>query len=273
VEKTRPFTPPVTAITASKKGGTGKTHLMMTVADMFALNGYPYSVFQADDKMRLGSMIGSKVIDLRPNPDLVMEDPSLLRTSFTPYYEACRGVANTGKSVLLDIGADEVENVANYLTDVEIDEDLAAWRLPMLVFVLVQAEPDAIRSAAETIQRFRTAVPSAHLVLVENLLERKPLDLLKPNGAAGQQYVKELKPLLGGVTRMVMPGILTDFWEPYENTGMRFLKVLSMNPEEAAKRLNKSVGDVKLSRRAVTLYFRAMHQALSQVIVLPKGGA
>jgi hypothetical protein len=273
VEKTRPFTPPVTIITASKKGGTGKTHLMLTVADMLALNGYPYAAFQADDKQRLGSMIGAKVTQLRPNPDLVMEDPSLLRTSFTPYYEACRVVATTGKSVLLDVGADEVENVANFLTDVDINEDLVVWRLPMVVFVLVQAEPDAIRSAAETIERFKAAVPSAHIVLVENLLERKPLDLLRPNTAAGLLYVKELKPLLTGMTRIVMPGILTDFWEPYENCGMRFLKVLSTNPEEVAKRLNKSVGDVKLSRRAVALYFRAMHQALSQVIVLPKGGA
>src|SRR5882757_5118922 len=77
-----------------------------------------------------------------------------------------------------DIGADEVENAANFLTDVEIDEDLVTWKLPMLVFVLVQAEPDAIGSAAETIRRFRKAVPSAHLVLVENLLERKALDQL-----------------------------------------------------------------------------------------------
>ncbi len=268
-----PFTPPVTVLTASKKGGTGKTHLMMTVADLFALNGYPYTVFQADDKTRLGSLIGSKVVDLRPDPDLVMADPSLVRTSFTPYYEACRAVADTNKSVLLDIGADEVENVANFLTDVEIEEDLVAWNLPMLVLVLVQAEPDAISSAAETIKRFQTAVPTAHLVLVENLLERKPLDVLKPNSVAGQKYAKELLPLLGRVTRIVMPGILPEFWEPYENNGMRILKVLAMKPEEAAKRLNKSVGDVKLSRRAVTLYFRAMHHALAQVISLPKGGA
>ena len=55
-----PLTPPVAVITASKKGGTGKTHLMLTVADMLTLNGYPYTVFQADDKRRLSAMIGSR---------------------------------------------------------------------------------------------------------------------------------------------------------------------------------------------------------------------
>ena len=32
------------------------------------------------------------------------------------------------------------------------------------------------------------------------------------------------------------------------------------------------VGDVKIARRAVAVYFRSMHAALSQLIVLPKGG-
>jgi hypothetical protein len=147
------------------------------------------------------------------------------------------------------------------------------WKLPMLVCVLVQAEPDAIGSAAETIRRFRAAVPSAHLVLVENLLERKSLDQLSPGGAAGQQYAKDLKPLLDGVTRMVMPGIISDFWEPYENAGLRFLRALVMDPTEGSKVLKMEVGDVKIARRAIAVFFRSMHGALSQLIELPKGGA
>jgi len=119
-----PLLPPAAIITASKKGGTGKTHLMTTVADLLTLNGYPYSVFQADDKRRLGKMLGARVVDLRPNPDLVMNDPALVRKAFTPFYTACQAATATGNSVLFDIGADEVENTANFLTDGEIDEDL-----------------------------------------------------------------------------------------------------------------------------------------------------
>jgi hypothetical protein len=271
--KTFPLNPPAVFVTASKKGGTGKTFLMATIADLMTVNAYPYKVFQADDKKRLSSLIGAKVVDLRPNPDLVMGDPALVRKSFTPLYTACSEAVTSGKSVLCDIGADEVENAANFLTDVEIDEDLAVWGLPMLVFVLVQAEADAIASAAETIRRFRSAVPSARLVLVENLLERGPLEALRTTGPARHQFEKDLKPLLSGVTRITMPAILPDFWEPYENAGLRFLRALAMEPKEAAKRLNMEVGDVKIARRAVAMYFRAMHAALSQLIVLPKGGA
>jgi len=268
-----PLSPPAAFITASKKGGTGKTFLMGTIADLMTLNAHPYRVFQADDKMRLGSLIGAKVVDLRPNPDLVMGDPALIRRAFTPFYTACSEAVQNQMSVLLDIGADEVENAANFLTEVEIDEDLTAWGLPMVVFVLAQAETDAIASAAETIRRFRTAVPSAHLVLVENLLDRGPLEGLTVKGPAKQRFEKELKPLLADVTRITMPAILPDFWEVYENAGMRFLKALALDPKEGAKRLDMAVGDLKMARRAVAIYFRAMHAALSQLIVLPKGGA
>jgi CobQ/CobB/MinD/ParA nucleotide binding domain len=266
-----PLNPPFAVITASKKGGTGKTHLMLMIADLLTLNGYPYSVFQADDKMRLTHMLGAKVVDLRPNPDLVMNDPVLIRKAFTPFYTACRAAVGTRDSVLLDIGADEVENTSNFLTDVEIDEDLVAWKLPLLVFVLVKAETDAIRSAAETIRRFRTAVPSAHLLLVENLFEiRHSLDQLPPNCIAAREY-DELKPLLPGVARIQMPKLNSDYWGPYENAGLRYLKALALNPEEGSKLLKEEIGDYKLARRAVTMFFSSMHRALSQVIKLPKG--
>ena len=267
-----PMKPPFFAITAAKKGGVGKTHLMATVADMLALNACPFVAFQADDKKRLSTLIGTKVTDLRPNPDQVMHEPALVLKSFTPLYTAASKAMSSGHSVLFDIGADEVENAANFLKEVDIDEDLVTWKLPALVLVLVQAETDAIASAAETIRRFREAMPSARIVLVENLLDRGPLDALRNYGPARQQYEKQLKPLLAGVERIVMPAILADFWEPFENAGLRFLKALAMEPQEAAKRLSMEVGDVKIARRAIAVFFRDMHRSLSRLIELPKGG-
>ena len=268
-----PLKPPFLGVTAAKKGGVGKTHLMATIADLLALNGYPFTAFQADDKRRLSTLIGAKVVDLRPNPDLVMHDPALVRRSFTPLYTAASKAVSTGQSVLFDIGADEVENAANFLKEVDLDEDLATWKLPALVFVLVQAETDAIASAAETIRRFREALPSARIVLVENLLDRGSLEGLRNSGPARQQLEKDLKPLLAGIERIAMPAILADFWEPYENAGLRFLKALAMDPQEAAKRLGMEVGDVKIARRAIAVFFREMHRGLSKLIDLPKGGA
>ncbi|MGY3355091.1 hypothetical protein ACVWZK_001754 [Bradyrhizobium sp. GM0.4] len=273
MSSTIPQKPPVLAVTAAKKGGVGKTHLMATIADLLALNGYPFTAFQADDKKRLATLIGAKVVDLRPNPDLVMNHPALVRRSFTPFYTAASKAMSTGHSVLFDIGADEVENAANFLKEVDIDEDLVSWKLPAFVFVLVQAETDAIASAAETIRRLREAMPSARIVLVENLMDRGSLESLRNSGPARQQFERELKPLLTGVERIAMPAILADFWEPYENAGLRFLKALAMEPQEAARRLGMEVGDVKIARRAVAVFFREMHQNLSRLLALPKGGA
>lgn len=69
-----------------------------------------------------------------------------------------------------------------------------------------------------------------------------------------------------------MPAIVTDFWKPYEDRGIRFLKATAMDKEESAKRLSMEIGDAKIARRAVTLYFAAMHAELSRIVVLPKGG-
>lgn len=266
------FSPPMAVITASKKGGTGKTMLAATVADLFAVNGYALAVFQADDKMRLATMLGTNVVGLRPDPDRVLDDPALIRRAFTPFYSACTQASATKTSVLLDVGADEVENVANYLNDVEIEDDLATWKLPLIVMVPTLSEADSINSAAVTIARFRKAVPSAHIVLVENNFGRGPLDSLPASGPAREEFEKHLKPLLAGVTRMSMPAIVTDFWKPYEDRGIRFLKAIAMDKEEGAKRLAMEIGDVKIARRAVTLYFTAMHAELSRIIVLPRGG-
>jgi hypothetical protein len=268
-----PTKPPFFALSASKKGGVGKTQFLLTLADLLTLNGYPFVAFQADDKKRLSALIGTKVVDLRPNPDLVMNEPALVRRSFTPLYTAASKAIASNQSVLFDIGADEVENAANFVKDVDLDEDLVSWKLPAFAFVLVQAETDAIISAAETIRRFREALPSATIVLVENLLDRGALQNLRNSGPARTAYEKELKPLLTGVERFVMPAIIADFWEPYENAGLRFLKALAMEPQEAAKRLGMEVGDVKIARRAVAIYFRDMHRSLSRLIALPMGGA
>jgi hypothetical protein len=95
---------------------------------------------------------------------------------------------------------------------------------------------------------------------------------MPPDCIAAREYANDLKPLLGGVARIQMPRMNSDYWGPYENAGLRYLRALALDPEEGSKLLNKEIGDVKMARRAVTVFFKAMHGALSQVIKLPKGG-
>ncbi|WP_062223463.1 hypothetical protein [Aureimonas sp. D3] len=267
-----PATFPAFIATISQESAVGKTTLMTAVADVLTLAKARFVAFQADDKPRLQAMLGSRVVNLTVDRDLLMEQPSLLRTAYTPVYTACMDAMKTGTSVLFDNGAREVENVTNFFVDVELDDDAVRWNLPILIFVPVQADPEAIEAAAMTWRRVREALPHARMVLVENCHDRGRIDGLKPQSPAKKLFDKELAPLVDGAPRLIMPAIVTDFWQPFEESGTRFLKVMALDAEEGAKKFAMSVGDFKIARGNITRFFRQMQGQIATVLSLPVEG-
>lgn len=256
----------------SQESAVGKTTLMTALADYLTLQRHTYVAFQADDKPRLSEMLGSKVIDLKPDPDLLMEQPSLLRTAYTPLYTACSGAMSSSSSVLLDGGAREVENLCGFFGDVGLDEDLVAWKLPMVIFVPVQADPESIAAAAMTWNRMQAVLPSAKMVLVENLHDRGRIERLKPQSPARRLFEKELAPLVTGAPRIIMPAIVTDFWQPFEESGTRFLKVMAMEAEEGGAVFSMSTGEFKIARGNITRFFQQMQGQFELLLSgTPKG--
>jgi len=260
---------PALLATISQESAVGKTTFMTALADVLTLSGQPYTVFQADDKPRLQQMLGARVVDLKPDPELLLAQPSLLRTAYTPLYTACAQAKVAGSSVLLDGGAREVEHLASFFTDIELDEDLVAWQLPMMVFVPVQADPESILAAIMTWREVRAAVPSVRMVLVENLHDRGRIDRLSATSPARRLFDAELRPIMGDAPRLVMPALLTGFWQPFEEAGTRFLKVMAMTPDEGSAQLGMDVGDFKLARGHVTRFFSHMRREIESVLALP----
>lgn len=267
--KRSPVSPPFAVLTAAQKSA-GKTHLLLTVADLMAINGYRFSAFQVDDQKRLAEMLGEKVIDLRPDPDRLIEDPTLMTRALTPFYEACRRAIPDKTSVLLDCGANETEAVANFLRDVDLDEDAVAWKLPVVVLCPFYAEAECLRQSAYSVARISSAVPSARIVLVENRFGGS-VERITPGSITYQAY-RELLSVAKDADRIVMPGIAKEYWAPYEGAGLRFIKAIATDPETASRLLKKEVGEVKVMRAQITRYFRAMHAQLSPILSLPKGG-
>ena len=267
--KNSPFAPPFVVLTVAQKSA-GKTHLLLTVADLMALNGYRFSAFQVDDQKRLSEMLGEKVIDLRPDPDRLIEDPTLMTRALTPFYEACRRAIPSKTSVLLDCGANETEAMANFLRDVDLDEDLIAWKLPAIVLCPFYAEAECLRQSAYSVSRISDAVPSARIILVENRFGGS-VERITPGSTTDTAY-RELLAAATGSDRIVMPAIAKEYWAPYEGAGMRFIKAIATAPDAASRLLKRDVGEVKIMRAQVTRYFRAMHAQLSPIIALPKGG-
>ena len=256
----------------SQESAVGKTTFKTVLSDVLTLAGQSYSVFQADDKPRLQQMLGARVVDLKPDAELLMTQPSLLRTAYTPLYTACSQAKAEGSSVLLDGGAREVEHLASFFSDIELEDDLVAWALPMVVFVPVQADPESIQAAAMTWHALQSAVPSARMVLVENLHDRGRIEHLSATSPARRLFESELLPLVGAAQRLVMPAILTDFWQPFEEAGTRFLKVMAMTPDEGSAQFGMEVGDFKLARGHVTRFFKHMSGEIESVLAMPSKG-
>lgn len=268
--KTRlPIQAPFAAIFASQKS-SGKTHLATFVADALILNDFPFRAFQIDDQKRLSHMIGD-VGDLRPDPDLLIDDPTLLTRALNPFYEAASQAVETKTSVILDTGANEVETLCNFLRDVGFGEDAESWGLPVLAFVpFFPLDPESTTQSAFTVRRLLAAMPRMRVILVENRYGGS-VDRIVAGSYAEVGY-RDLLAAAKGVERLVMPAIPREYWAPFEGAGLRFLKALGLDPAEAGRLLGRSRGEIKVMQSNIARFWRAMHAQLSQIIVLPRGG-
>ena len=258
------------ALFASQKSA-GKTVLATYVADVLTVNGYALDVFQIDDQKRLSNMLGSKVVDLRPNPDLLIDDVTLLTRALVPFHDAVSGARDGRQAVLLDTGANEVENLSNFLEAVGYAEDTQLWGIPTLAFVPYLAlDPESTGQAEFTVQRLRAAAPNLRLVLVENRHGGRA-DRIVPGSIAEQSY-RDLLASAKGTERIVMPAMAREYWSPFEGAGMRFLKVLALDAEEGSRTLKRSVAEVKIMRAHIVKFWREMHAQLATIISLPEGG-
>jgi hypothetical protein len=173
--------------------------------------------------------------------------------------------------MLVDTGAGEVENFANFLRDVGYAADASAWNLPIVVFAPFHPQDsESTAQAAFTIDRILGVLPDARIVLVENRYGGS-VERIVAGSLAEENYQKLLK-VAKGLDSIVMPAIATEYWAPFEGAGIRFLKALAMDPVEASQLLGRSVAEIKIAKSAIARFWRSMHEQLSQIIDLPKGG-
>ena len=254
---------------AQKSGG--KTMVATLIADLLTLNAIPFRAFQVDDQKRLSHMIGETVVDLRPNPDLLIDDPTIAVRALTPFYDSVRASVTDKAVTLLDTGANEVENVTNFLSAVDFATDIAEWNVPAFACVpFYPLDPESTAQAAFTVGRLREAVPNIRLILIENRHLGSAERIVA--GSIAEANYADLLAKAASAERIVMPMIHREYWAPFEGSGIRFLKALAMDPEDGARRLGRSVGEIKIMKSAIARFWRQMHAQFSRIIDLPEGG-
>lgn len=264
-------TAPPFAIMFIAQKSCGKTMAATLFADLLTLNGISFRAFQVDDQKRLSHMIGEKVVDLRPNPDLLIDDPTIAMRALTPFYDSVSASADDKFVTLLDCGANQVENITTFCIVIGIATDAVTWRVRIVACVPFHPlDPESTAQSAFTIERLRDAIPNVRLILIENR-QLGSVERIVPGSIAEANYA-DLIAKAGDAERIVMPMIHREYWAPFEGSGIRFLKALALDPQEGARRLGRSVGEIKIMKSAIARFWRQMHAQFAQSFDLPEGG-
>lgn len=260
-----PISPPLLIIVAGEKGGVGKSLTSLAIADTFKLNEEPLTILQVDSQARLGAALGQEIVTIRVDHKLARRDPAASARAYTPIYEAIAAIPETGRSVLVDVGANEGTGLAHWMGLVDLAGDLADWQIPVLLVVPYLAEGEAIRQAGRTVELLAPQLGSPRLLLIENQRDGQIGDL-HPASDALAAHRRIVAPLLKQADLIHMPLVEAGSWRPFEAAGCRPIDVAAMEVADVMRVTGLPRPEAKIVRGDVAAWLSEMLDGISQVI-------
>ncbi|WIJ23997.1 hypothetical protein [Devosia sp. RR2S18] len=184
-------------IAANRKGGIGKTTIILFLIACALLRKAVLRAFEIDRQSRLQRMYPGIVeqVDL-PSTDQLIEDDLSEGRALARVWHALRSAKETGL-VFLDIGANYEERVAEGMLRARIHKSMAAAGRRVCVLIPLDGASDTITAAATAVRHFGTAVPEAEFVFVQRqaelTIDSGAQSLL--SDAARKAYVEVIAPL------------------------------------------------------------------------------
>lgn len=260
-----PVSPPLLIIVAGEKGGVGKSLTSLAIADTFKLNEEKLSIMQVDSQARLAAALKEEIVTIRVDHKLARRDPSASARAYTPIYEAVAAIPTNGRSVLVDVGANEGAGLAHWMGLVDLAADLADWQIPSLLVVPYLAEGEATRQAGRTVELLAAQLGSPRLVLVENERDGQTADL-HPASDALAAHRRIISPLLKQADLIRMPLVEAGSWRPFEAAGCRPIDVAAMEVADVMRVTGLPRPEAKIVRGDVAAWLSDMLDGISQVV-------
>lgn len=160
---------PVACFIDGDVGGVGKSMLAIFIAMMFSLVNAALQIFELDEQGKLKRFCGPEVQALHAARLEVNADGERdLLPAFEPFHQALTTMPETGTSLLLEVGGALTELMNAYIAEVDIDDDITALGLTVIVFLVMVATEESVRQVLSQAKTLRRILPSAQLVIVLN---------------------------------------------------------------------------------------------------------
>lgn len=256
-------------IIANEKGGVGKSTTALALIDWLTLNSQPPTIIQVDRQKRLENSIGKDVLTIDSDPKAARLAPELETRRFSPMLEKIEVSAGRAP-VIIDIGAGEVERFTTWAALVDLEEEFIEWQLSCHLVVPFLAESEAIRQAAWSVNRLRSALPQSMICLVENQRDGK-ISTLHPNSSAAQAFGEFLTAWRSQSIQLTLPAIPGNSWRWFETTNCRFLNVVDMTTADTINRTGLSRADAKIVRGDVSQWLVNIFDEFDRAFGVEKG--
>lgn len=169
IQPVKAVTPPVTCIVDGDVGGVGKSLLAILIAMAFSLIDVTLRVFELDEQGKLQRFLGPEVQSLHAaRLDADADGERDLLPAFAPFHDALTTMPKTNTSALLEVGGALTELTNAFIAEVDVDEDISALGLNVIVFLVMVATEESVRQVLGQAATLERILPSAQIVVVCN---------------------------------------------------------------------------------------------------------
>ncbi len=264
---------PITCIVDGDVGGVGKSLLAILLAMAFSLVDLTLKVFELDEQGKLQRFLGPDVQSLHAaRLDADADGERDILPVFAPFHEALTTMPQTNVSVLLEVGGALTELANAFVAEVDVDDDISALGLNVVVFLVMVATEESVRQVLGQAARLERILPSAQLVVVRNERDGCPKEASRE---MPEDLAKGVERLLATYPSIRMPRLRLKSRRLLEMLGAAPPEIISWRHDhfrEAMAKTRQSLAHSKRFVNDVAAWSGEIHKELTRVLPFLGGG-